>query len=132
MVMTQESADKIAYLICLGAILNYCEAKGITENTANTELLKSEVVEDFVKNFFVGFIRTEKQEAIEFTKFVFNDVVASITKWKQVADEESTRIGQPLSGKTRARTTINLGPEVGIEINREIVKRRIGFTYGKI
>lgn len=126
MAMTQERADEIAYLRCIREVIKYCDLKGINEITASEELFKSRVTEEFAEDI-ANILHLEKEEAIEFTKFVFSDVVKALAKRKK---EAIVRIHE-LLGKESGRGRTILGSEVGTEINREIIKKRVGFTYGK-
>ncbi|MEK7569228.1 MAG: hypothetical protein AAB497_03910 [Patescibacteria group bacterium] len=86
MAMTQERADEIAYLGQIREVIKYCDLNGINEVTAVEKLLRNEVVEEFAENI-ANYHHIEREEAIEFTRFVFNDVVKALAKRKEVETE---------------------------------------------
>ena len=86
MSMTQKRADEIAYLGQIREVLKYCDIKGITEVTAIEKLPK---VEDKFAEDIANYFHIERAEAIEFTRFIFNDVIKALAKRKEAT---ATRI----------------------------------------
>lgn len=80
--MTQKRAYEIAYLGCIGGMLSYCNAIAITELTTIEEFLESNLGMMLVESI-ARTLHLEKEEAVEFARFVFDDVAKALAKMEE-------------------------------------------------
>lgn len=81
MAMTQERAYEIAYLGCVREVMKHCDTKGINDVNIVEKLRNSEVEEEFAEDI-ANILHIERTEALEFTRFVFMDVVKALIRRK--------------------------------------------------